>query len=302
MNKLITIFKIPELRQKILITLLFLAIYRIGYYVPLPIIDQEQMSKSARRQPAALGQVLGLVSMFSGGNLSQSLHLRPGHHALHLGVDHLPAPRQRLSAAGEAAEGRRERAARRSTNTPATPPCCICLIQACFWVQLHHRRRRPTAGMGLAMTGYDTFWYFWLTLDRHHDRRHHLPDVARRADRRVRHRQRHQPDHHGRHRRPHPGRHRAACSSSDGQLKASIFTLGGSGTGGDVSLEKLIVLILLFVAVVVGVIAITKGQRRIPTQSAKHVRGRRVYGGTRQFLPLRSTRPASCRSSSPAAC
>ena len=34
-------------------------------------------------------------------------------------------------------------------------------------------------------------------------------------------------------------------------------------------------------------IAISKGQRRIPTQSAKHVRGRRVYGGTRQFLPLK---------------
>src|SRR5207253_488966 len=31
----------------------------------------------------------------------------------------------------------------------------------------------------------------------------------------------------------------------------------------------------------------TKGQRCVPTQSAKHVRGRRVYGGTRQFLPLR---------------
>ena len=51
-------------------------------------------------------------------------------------------------------------------------------------------------------------------------------------------------------------------------------------------LEKLVVLMLLFVAVVVAVIFITKGQRRIPTQSAKHVRGRRVYGGTRQFLPL----------------
>ena len=46
-------------------------------------------------------------------------------------------------------------------------------------------------------------------------------------------------------------------------------------------------LVFLFVAVVVGVIAITKAQRRIPTQSAKHVRGRRVYGGTRQFLPLK---------------
>src|SRR5581483_11092281 len=72
-----------------------------------------------------------------------------------------------------------------------------------------------------------------------------------------------------------------------GHLRASIFTLGGSGTGGDVGLEKIIVLICLFVGVVVAVIAITKGQRRIPTQSARHVRGRRVYGGTRQFLPLR---------------
>src|SRR5207245_4933370 len=66
----------------------------------------------------------------------------------------------------------------------------------------------------------------------------------------------------------------------------SIFTLGGS-SGHDISFEKLLVLIALFIGVVVAVVAITKGQRRIPTQSAKHVRGRRVYGGTRQYLPLR---------------
>jgi preprotein translocase subunit SecY len=70
------------------------------------------------------------------------------------------------------------------------------------------------------------------------------------------------------------------------RLKESVTTLGGTG-GSDISFEKLIVLITLFIAVVVAVVAITKGQRRIPTQSAKHVRGRRVYGGTRQYLPLR---------------
>src|SRR3989442_204673 len=70
-------------------------------------------------------------------------------------------------------------------------------------------------------------------------------------------------------------------------LKPSIFTLGGGGTGHDVSFEKLLVLVCLFVAVVVAIVAITMGQRRIPTQSAKHVRGRRVFGGTRQYLPLR---------------
>ena len=52
-------------------------------------------------------------------------------------------------------------------------------------------------------------------------------------------------------------------------------------------LEKILVLILLFVGVVVGVVFISEGQRRIPTQSAKHVRGRRVFGGSRQYLPLR---------------
>jgi preprotein translocase subunit SecY len=70
------------------------------------------------------------------------------------------------------------------------------------------------------------------------------------------------------------------------ELNPSIFQLGGGGESG-VSLEILVVLIILFVSVVVGVIAMTKAQRRIPTQSARHVRGRRVYGGTRQYLPLR---------------
>jgi preprotein translocase subunit SecY len=68
-------------------------------------------------------------------------------------------------------------------------------------------------------------------------------------------------------------------------LKESIRTLGSET--GDISLDRLIVLAFLFVAVVVAVIAITKATRRIPTQSARHVRGRRTYGGTRQFLPMK---------------
>ena len=64
------------------------------------------------------------------------------------------------------------------------------------------------------------------------------------------------------------------------------FELVGIGPGR-IGVESLLILAALFVAVVVGVVFITLGQRRIPTQSAKHVRGRRVYGGTRQYLPLR---------------
>ena len=43
-EKIRVVFTIPELRQKILLTLFLLAIYRVGWQVPLPMIDQEQMN------------------------------------------------------------------------------------------------------------------------------------------------------------------------------------------------------------------------------------------------------------------
>jgi preprotein translocase subunit SecY len=64
-------------------------------------------------------------------------------------------------------------------------------------------------------------------------------------------------------------------------------TMSLSEEGGQHGIITLVLLAALFVAVVVGVVAMTESQRRIPTQSAKHVRGRRVYGGARQYLPLK---------------
>src|SRR5690606_3016924 len=61
----------------------------------------------------------------------------------------------------------------------------------------------------------------------------------------------------------------------------------GVGIGTDTGIERLLLLMALFVGIIVWVIAITQGQRRIPIQSAKHNRGRRVMGGQRQSLPLK---------------
>ena len=78
------------------------------------------------------------------------------------------------------------------------------------------------------------------------------------------------------------------------QMPKALFELIGNMktelTGlsrGQIGIETLVLLVVLFVGVVFGVVFITLGQRKIPTQSAKFTRGRRVYGGTRQFLPLR---------------
>ena len=68
-EKIRTVFTIPELRQKILLTMLFLAIYRIGWQIPLPIVDPVKMIQKS--QTGGLGDFLNTVAMFiaaHGGN------------------------------------------------------------------------------------------------------------------------------------------------------------------------------------------------------------------------------------------
>jgi preprotein translocase subunit SecY len=50
---------------------------------------------------------------------------------------------------------------------------------------------------------------------------------------------------------------------------------------------KVVLLMVLFVAVIVAIVYITQGERRIPVQQQKHVRGPKVYGGQKHYLPLR---------------
>jgi preprotein translocase subunit SecY len=278
-TRLVTIFKIKELRTKILITVLFLMIYRIGFHVPLPIINQTEMISKMRGSDEGL---LGLISMFSGGSLSQStifgLGIMPYISAsiiFQLLASVVPSL-EKLQKEGESGRKKINEYTRYAT-------VLIAMVQALFWVR--HIASPAPEGMGLAFPEYTGFFYifssvlimtcgtvFLMWLGEQIDEYGigngisliimagivaRIPDATQ------------------------------SLLFERGKLRSGIFTLGGSGTAGDVGLEKLVVLILLFVAVVVAVIFITKGQRRIPTQSAKHVRGRRVYGGTRQFLPLR---------------
>jgi preprotein translocase subunit SecY len=54
-----------------------------------------------------------------------------------------------------------------------------------------------------------------------------------------------------------------------------------------ISLLKLVFMIVILVAVVAAIVLLTEGQRRIPVQSARRVVGRKVYGGQSSYIPLR---------------
>ena len=279
---------IPELRQKILITLGFLAIYRIGYYVPLPFVDQDKMFRAmASASTTAFGQMMGFISMLGGGNLSLfsvfSLGIMPYISAAIIVqvLAYVYPPLEELQKEGESGQ-------RKLNDYTRWGTLAICIIQA-FLIPvpaLFSSTGQMGAGdSGLCVPGFNTLPYwlsavvimtagsiFLMWLGEQIDEYGigngisliimagivaRLPDAVSQI-----------------------------FFLPNGHFNMAVLTLGG-GTGRDVTFEKVIVLIALFVFIVVGVIFVTEGQRRIPTQSAKHVRGRRVWGGTKQFLPLR---------------
>ena len=278
-EKIRVVFTIPELRQKILLTLMFLAIYRVGWQIPLPIVDQQAMTAFFSSDEAGgIGQIMEQVAVFSASQLSQAtifgLGIMPYISAsiIFQLLGSVWAPLERLQKEGESGRKKINEYTRYAT-------VILCLGQSWFYVKFLANPAngliRPsvlnddlTLGLGwqftavLTMTA-GTVFLMWLgeQIDEY--------GIGNGISLLI------------------MAGILARMPFAGYKLLKPMIDQGGVALGGPVGVETLLVLAVLFVAVVVGVVFITQGQRRIPTQSAKHVRGRRVYGGTRQYLPLR---------------
>jgi preprotein translocase subunit SecY len=279
-EKIRVVFTIPELRQKILLTLLLLAIYRIGWQIPLPIINQSAMTAFFGSQAGTgLGALVSQVAVFSASQLNQAtifgLGIMPYISAsiiFQLLASVWP-PLEKLQKEGETGRKKINEYTRYAT-------VLICLGQSWAYItflsqveggQLINPQFTNSVG-GLAfswqlvsvmtMTA-GTVFLMWLgeQIDEY--------GIGNGISLLI------------------MAGILAAMPNAFQQLMGQMSLELGGGDGGTLGIETLIVLAALFVAVVVGVVFITQGQRRIPTQSAKHVRGRRVYGGGKQYLPLR---------------
>jgi preprotein translocase subunit SecY len=62
-------FRVPDLRAKILFTLFIIAVFRLGSYLPVPVVDIGVLQRELERQGA--GGFLGIINLFSGGGLSR---------------------------------------------------------------------------------------------------------------------------------------------------------------------------------------------------------------------------------------
>ncbi len=72
LNSISNIFKIPDLKKKVLFTAFILIIYRFGSYIPVPGIDTSVLREFFSSATKGGGNLFGLYDLFSGGNLQRA--------------------------------------------------------------------------------------------------------------------------------------------------------------------------------------------------------------------------------------
>jgi preprotein translocase subunit SecY len=260
-------FKVPDLRNKILFTLLMITIYRFGAHIPVPGVDLQAV-KTLRDQAKA-GGVLGFLNLFSGGALTQfavfALGIMPYiTSSIIMQILGVVIPKleewQNQGAVGQ----------RKITQWTRYLTIAIALLQATALTFLFGK------GGGRSFFG------------------RNVPNIVLLPDFDL----------------PRVLLVILTLTAGTALLMwmGELITQRGIGNGmsllifssvvstlpfqfGAVKAEGgtivFTILILLSIAILVGIVFVEQGQRRIPVQFAKRVVGRRMYGGQSTYIPLK---------------
>jgi len=258
------IFKIPELKKRILYTLGLLVVYRIGVHVPTPGIDTVALASFFAQ---AKGTLLGLFDMFSGGALERlsvfALGIMPYISAsiilqlLTVTIPHL----ERLSKEGE--QGRKK-----ITQYTRYGTILLSVIQG-FGISVGLERMTSPGGapvviipgwafrlMTVMTLTAGTAFIMWLG-----------EQITERGI--------------------GNGISLIIFAGIIARMPDAIGNTFRLLSTGEMGLFLIIILVVFMVAVVAFIIFMEQGQRRITVQYAKRVVGRKMYGGQSTHLPLK---------------
>jgi preprotein translocase subunit SecY len=244
-------WRVPELRRRVMFTGLILALYRLGSWIPAPGVDSAQIKNYFSNQG---GTILGLLNVFSGGALSQfslfALVIMPYVTAsIILQLLTVVIPKlEELQKEGEAGMAKINQYTRYLT-------VALAAAQATGYAYLFQRQGALTANSGrlvlivVTLTAGTTVLMWMGEL------------ITKRG----------------------------IGNGISLLIFASILATAPAGVvawynGGP--MEKLFFPIVA-IAVVVAVVFIQEGQRRIPIQYAKQMVGRRMTSGGQTYMPLR---------------
>ena len=273
MKKLIqtikNIFKIEELRSRIVYTLMLLVVYRLGSFIVLPGIDSAQL---ANLQNSASEGLVGLLNMFSGGAFGNAsifaLGVMPYISAsivIQLLGIFVPSFRK-LQMEGES--GRRKM----NQYTRYLTILIICIQGPAYMANLHSQIP-ASAFLAVNQFGWSNFWFnlvstfillggtmfvMWLG--------------ERITDRGI-----------------GNGISLIIMVGIIARLPFAFFAelmekvTSNAGGGLLIFIVELVILFFIFVAA----IALVQAVRKVPVQYAKRVIGNKQYGGVRQYIPMK---------------
>ncbi len=260
------IFKIHELRQRIIYTLVLLLIVRVGAHITLPGIDSGLLSEAMKNQTS--DNLFGLYDLFVGGAFSNAaifaLGIMPYISAsIILQLLGAVVPYfQKLQQEGE--EGRKK-----ITQLTRYGTVLISAMQA--WgvtIRLYNLNLRgmpiipePIQGMGwtistIVVLTAGTIFMMWLG-----------EQITEKGI--------------------GNGISLIIFIGIINRFPFAILDEYRLISAGTRSIIIEIIILIFMVLIIAGVVLVTQGTRRIPVQYAKRVVGRKVYGGVTQYIPLR---------------
>ncbi len=256
-------FKVPDLRNKILFTLLIIGVYRLGSHVPVPVVDIGKLQDALEQQGA--GGFLNFIDLFSGGALTRmaifGLGIMP-YITSSIIMQLLTVVIPRL----EQWQKQGEAGIKRINQWTRYVTVVLALLQSTGLVFLFHSRSAQLAGVDIFPVGEFTWQNIGLIV---------LVMTAGTAlimwmGELI--------------------TQRGIGNGMSVLIFASVISrLPQEGRaillqGGNAKFSAVIGIGLL---IIVAVIFIEQGQRRIPVQYAKRVVGRRMTTGGSTYIPLK---------------
>lgn len=258
------IFKIPELKRRILFTLALLGVYRVGVHIPTPGVDGDSLAAFFAQHQ---NTIFGIFDMFSGGALERlsvfALGIMPYISAsiiiqlLTVVIPHL----EQLKKEGE--QGKKK-----ITQYTRYGTVALSLIQG-FGISIGLENMTSPGNAPIVI---EPGWSFRLmtmiTLTAGTAFIMWLGEQI--SERGI-----------------GNGISLIIFAGIVARLPAAIGNTFRMMTTGEMGVFGIIILSILMVGVVAFIIFMEMGQRRIPVQYAKRVVGRRMYGGQSTHLPLK---------------
>ena len=263
-NSYQNLFKLPELKRKIFITLALLFVYRVGIHVPTPGVDGAALSSFFA---AAEGTLFSMFNMFSGGALERfsifALGIMPyisSSIILELMTVVVPHLAQ-LKKEGDAGRKRKTQYTRYGT-------VILSIIQG---LGISVGLESMTSPAGVAIVPYPGWGFRLVTIITLTAGTSFIMWLGEQITER--------------------GIGNGISLIIFGGIVAQMPSAMGNTvrlmTTGELGIFAILILIVLMVAVIAAIIFMEQAQRRIPVHYAKRVVGRKMYGGQTSHLPLK---------------